>query len=189
MNIPNILTAVRLFMVPAFVFFYLKGSEEGLPYGVIIAAAIFILAAVTDMLDGYLARKLHQITDFGKLADPLADKMMQVAAIGCLAYNGRFSVWIFYVYLAKEILLILGGAKLLKFQKFVVFSKWSGKIATIILFINIVVIMVFEQIPKSVATKMMIVCIVFTLLALFNYIQMYVKVRENHKLKKSTGEE
>lgn len=189
MNIPNTLTALRLFMVPVFVFFYLKGCDGSMPYGVILAAITFILAALTDMLDGFLARKLGQITDFGKLADPLADKMMQVAAIGCLAYNGRFSLWIFYVYLAKEILLIFGGAKLLKFQKFVVYSKWSGKIATVLLFIMIVVIMVFEEIPKATATKMMILCILFTMVALFNYIQMYVKVKENHKLKKSLGEE
>ena len=86
-------------------------------------------------------------------------------------------------------MLIFGGAKLLKFQKFVVYSKWSGKIATVLLFIMIVVIMVFEEIPKATATKMMILCILFTMVALFNYIQMYVKVKENHKLKKSLGEE
>ena len=188
MNIPNTLTAIRLFMVPAFVFCYLKGADGSLRYGVVFAAVLFVAAAITDILDGYLARKLNQITDFGKLADPLADKMMQVASIWCLAYDQRFSWWIFYVFLIKECLLVLGSAKLLKFQKFVVYSKWSGKIATVILFAMIVIIMMFDNISKRVGTIMMIVCIIFTMLALFNYLQMYVNARENYRRKKSADE-
>ena len=96
MNIPNTLTALRLFMVPVFVFFYLKGCDGSMPYGVILAAITFILAALTDMLDGFLARKLGQITDFGKLADPLADKMMQVPSAAWLITGGfRFGFFMY----------------------------------------------------------------------------------------------
>lgn len=177
MNVPNFLTISRLFMVPGFVFCYLKGGDGSMAHGMIYAAALFVLAALTDVLDGYLARRNNQITDFGKLADPLADKMMQIAAIACLAFDGRFAKWIFYVFLLKEAVLVMGGAKLLRFNKFVVYSKWSGKISTVILFMVIVAIIVTPQISFKTATLMMIICIVFTLLALFNYIQMYVNVR------------
>ena len=185
MNVPNALTTLRLLFVPAFMFLYLKGADGDIRYGVWIAAGIFVLAAITDILDGYIARKFNQITDFGKLADPLADKLMQIAAVGCLAYNGRFAAWIFYIFVVKEVLMIFGGVEILKKHKFVVYSKWSGKIATVVLFIMIVIIMVFEHIPKRTATVMMVLCVVFSLLALFNYFQMYLNIKEERKRKKT----
>ena len=188
MNIPNLLTTARLFMVPCFVFCFVRGSEQTMKYGVIYAASFFVLAALTDVLDGYIARKYNQITDFGKLADPLADKMMQIAAIACLALYGRISAWIFYVFLVKELLMLFGSARLLKRFKFVVYSKWSGKIATVLLFICIVIIMISPGISKGTATKMMTVCIVFTLVALFNYLQMYVNVKQNRQHKNEIKE-
>ncbi|MBQ6947597.1 MAG: CDP-diacylglycerol--glycerol-3-phosphate 3-phosphatidyltransferase [Clostridia bacterium] len=189
MNVPNLLTIARLFMVPAFVLCYVKGCENAWAYGIYWAAGLFVLAALTDILDGYIARKYNQITDFGKLADPLADKMMQVAAIACLAVYDRISAWIFYVFLAKELLLLFGSARLLKRFKFVVYSKWSGKIATVVLFICIVLIIVSPGINQLTATIMMTVCIVFTLVALFNYLQIYLNVKENRLQKNETVEE
>ncbi len=189
MNLPNILTIARLFMVPCFVLCYVKGSEQTMTNGVLFAAVLFIAAALTDILDGYLARKYNQITDFGKLADPLADKMMQIAAVVCLAVYNRISAWICYVFIAKELLMLFGSARLLKRFKFVVYSKWSGKIATVVLFICIVLIMLYPQIGKTTASVMMTVCIVFTLLALFNYLQMYLNVKENRMNKNELTEE
>lgn len=189
MNVPNVLTIIRLFMVPCFVLCFVKGSEQTMAHGVVYAAVLFILAALTDILDGYIARKYNQITDFGKLADPLADKMMQVAAIACLAIYERISAWIFYVFLVKEMLMVLGGATLLKKSKFVVYSKWSGKIATVVLFLCIIVIMLCPQIGMKTATIMMCVCIVFTLVALFNYLQMYLNVKENRLQKNEMTKE
>lgn len=188
MNIPNLLTIARLGMVPLFVFCFVKGCEGTLAGGVYYAAGLFVLAALTDILDGYIARKYNQITDFGKLADPLADKMMQIAAIACLAVYDRIAAWIFYVFLAKEVLMICGASRLLKRFKFVVYSQWSGKIATVILFVCIVAIMVFEQISQKAASIMMCICIFFTLVALFNYMKMYTKVKES-RLQKKEGKE
>ncbi len=183
MNIPNILTIARLFMVPCFVLCYVKGSDGAWTYGLYCAAGLFVLAALTDILDGYIARKYNQITDFGKLADPLADKMMQIAAIACLAIYERIAAWIFFVFLAKEILMICGASRLLKRFKFVVYSEWSGKIATVILFVCIVAIMVFDAITQRIASIMMCICIFFTLVALFNYLKMYAKVKESRMQK------
>ncbi len=183
MNIPNTLTIIRLFMVPAFVLFYVMGNYEHWPYGLPIAAILFALAGITDVLDGYIARKYNQITDFGKLADPLADKMMQLAAIGCLSFSGKLSVWVFIVFVVKEIALLLGSARLLAIHKYVVYSKWSGKIATVILFIAIIFI-IWMDIPYVWANRLMLVCVVLTLVAFFNYIQIYFKVKENIRQKK-----
>lgn len=188
MNIPNILTIARLCMVPLFVFCFVKGSDGTLEGGVYYAAALFVLAALTDILDGYIARKYNQITDFGKLADPLADKMMQIAAIACLAVYDRIDIWIFLVFLIKEFMMICGASRLLKRFKFVVYSKRSGKIATVILFICIVCIMIFDEITQKTASTLMCICIFFTLVALFDYLKMYAKVKENRLQKKESKE-
>ena len=73
MNLPNILTIIRLFLVPVFILTYTTGDGTAAR---VSAAAIFFVASVTDVLDGYIARKYNKITDFGKLADPVADKLM-----------------------------------------------------------------------------------------------------------------
>ena len=92
------------------------------------------------------------------------------------------------MFLAKEILMICGASRLLKRFKFVVYSVWSGKIATVILFVCIVAIMVFEEISQKTATIMMCVCIFFSLVALFNYLKMYAKVKESRMHKKESKE-
>ena len=181
MNIPNALTILRLFMVPVFVFLYSNGDSFEIRLS---SAIVFILAAFTDVLDGYIARKYNLITDFGKLADPVADKLMQLSAIGCLALNGRISLWIVALFVLKEALMIVGGLSLLK-DKFVVQSKWSGKIATVILFITVIIILVTDQsmLPKPYATMLMFFSIFATMVAFFDYAKMYLKVKE--KMQKS----
>lgn len=174
MNVPNFLTTLRLFMVPAFVIVYFQGESWHL-----LAAGIFVLAALTDVLDGYLARKWNQITDFGKLADPLADKMMQLSALVCLYMGGRIRGWILLIYAVKETLQIVGGLRLLNIRKYVVYSKWSGKIATVLLFVMITVIIVTneQQLPIKSATWLMVICLVATVIAFFDYVSMYFNIR------------
>ena len=82
-TIPNVLTMIRLILIPVFVVLFFSGLRKA-------ALAVFVAASLTDMLDGYLARKLNQITDFGKLFDPLADKLMVLTAMVCQAIAGVF---------------------------------------------------------------------------------------------------
>lgn len=181
MNVPNFLTTLRLFMVPAFIIVYFLGGA-----GRYWAAAIFVLAALTDVLDGYIARKWNQITDFGKLADPLADKMMQLSAMVCLCIGGRIRVWILLIYAVKEILQIIGGLRLLNIRKYVVYSKWSGKIATVLLFIMITIIIVTteQQLPLKAATWLMVICLIATVIAFFDYVSMYINIRDARQPKR-----
>ncbi len=174
MNVPNFLTILRLFMVPSFAIAIL---QEGT--GRFWAAGIFVLAALTDILDGYLARKWNQITDFGKLADPAADKMMQLTALVCLFVLKRLPGWILIIYGVKEFLQVAGSLRLLNIRNYVVYSKWSGKVATVLLFIAITVIIVTteQQLPLKSATWMMVICLVATAVAFFDYVSMYMKIR------------
>ena len=177
MNLPNLLTIIRLFLVPVFILVYMG---EDAAAARITAAAIFFIASVTDVLDGYIARKYNKVTDFGKLADPVADKLMQLSAIGCLAINKRISMWILVLFIFKEAVMILGGINLLR-EKFVVQSKWTGKIATVILFMCVMIILATDEqtLPEHYATILMCCSIVATIIAFFDYAKMYIKIKEN----------
>ncbi len=177
MNIPNALTILRLFLVPVFIITYMLGDSASCR---IAAALIFLVASLTDVLDGYIARKYSMVTDFGKLADPVADKLMQLSAVGCLALKHRIAIWIFILFVFKEVIMILGGINLLK-EKFVVQSKWSGKIATVILFLCVMIILATNEaaFPEQYATILMCCSIVATIIAFFNYAQMYIRIKEN----------
>ncbi len=105
MNLPNILTLIRIFMIPIFMVVLLlkvPGGKTYFPYQDYIAAAIFIIAAATDGLDGYIARKLRQVTNLGKFLDPLADKLLVSAALISLVELKLVSAWIVWIILARE---------------------------------------------------------------------------------------
>lgn len=126
-TIPNVLTMIRLVLIPVFVwafFRYQPGQDR------ILALVIFAAASLTDMLDGYLARKLNQITDFGKLFDPLADKLMVVTALFCQAYVGVFPWAAVIIVAAKELVMLLGGLFMLG-KGVVVYSNYAGKAAMV----------------------------------------------------------
>ena len=95
MNVPNKLTLLRIILVPIFMCAYLLGLKY-------TSATVFIVAAITDWADGYLARKNHLITNFGKFMDPLADKLLVTAALLCLVENGTVASWVAMVIIARE---------------------------------------------------------------------------------------
>lgn len=107
MNLPNKITIARVFMIPVFLVVYLG---PGIPASNYIAAAIFIIACLTDALDGYLARKYHLITNFGKFADPLADKLLVSAALICFVELKLIPAWIIIIIISREF--IISGFRL-----------------------------------------------------------------------------
>jgi len=101
LNLANSVTIARILLIPVFLVFLLSGIPE--PYGDIAAAAVFILAAATDKLDGYLARRSKSITTLGQFLDPLADKLLIAAALIALVSQGRVAAWIAMVIIGREI--------------------------------------------------------------------------------------
>lgn len=95
MNLPNKLTILRIILIPVFIIFLMMGFDY-------IAAIIFIVASATDALDGHIARKYNLITNFGKIMDPLADKLLVVSALICLVELGQVAGWMVIVILARE---------------------------------------------------------------------------------------
>ncbi len=120
-NVPNALTMLRILLVPVFAVLYMKGFRMA-------ALAVYCAAALTDLADGYIARKYGMITDFGKLTDPLADKLMTITMGVCMVLKGDVPAAIVIILAAKEALMVIGGLFLLK-KGNVAYSRWIGKLA------------------------------------------------------------
>ena len=129
-HVPNILTIIRFLLIPIIVIFAFQDNY-------IATIIILTISGLTDVLDGYIARKYNFITNFGKLMDPLADKMTQVALLGTLAIQKIIPVWIIVVVIIKEFLMV-SGASFLYGKELVVSSKWYGKLTTVLFYVAIV---------------------------------------------------
>jgi CDP-diacylglycerol---glycerol-3-phosphate 3-phosphatidyltransferase len=125
LNLPNLLTVARILAVPVIVVALLEET----PNGDTLAAAVFALAAFTDGLDGYIARRRQDVTTFGKLMDPLADKLLIVAALVSLVSLGRLAAWVAMVIIARE-LAVTGLRVIAAEQGVVIAASWLGKVKT-----------------------------------------------------------
>lgn len=139
MNTPNKLTLLRVIMIPVFMVVYMYFNVYP-----IISAAIFALAFLTDMLDGYLARKNNQVSNFGKIMDPLADKVLVAAAMVLLTASGIINPWVTVLVLAREF--AVSGIRIAAAAEgnVVAASVW-GKIKTIWQFVAITLALIFNE--------------------------------------------
>lgn len=173
MNLPNLLTLLRMCMIPVFAAMYYSDMQAA-------SLIVFLLAGATDVLDGYLARKWNQITSFGKLMDPLADKLMTLTMVFCLTDTGYLPVWVLVVLLCKEIMMVLGSMALLKGlkgEKIVVKSNWAGKAATALLVAAIALVFPWHawETVRAIGNALTYVAVGFSLFAMLNYARVYVK--------------
>ena len=142
MNLANKLTIFRIILVPIMVmipFFNIQGNFYGIPYEFLIMNFIFIIASITDKLDGYIARSRNQVTTFGKFADPLADKILVLAAMIILVEKAKLPAFIPIIVLAREF--IVSGYRLIAVEKggkVIAASVW-GKLKTVTQMIAIIV--------------------------------------------------
>jgi CDP-diacylglycerol---glycerol-3-phosphate 3-phosphatidyltransferase len=142
LNVPNALTLLRILAVPVLVVALLGET----PHGDVIAAVVFALAALTDGLDGYIARRRRSVTTFGKLMDPLADKLLVVAALVSLVSLGRLAAWVAMVIIAREV--AVTGLRGIAAEKGVVIAaSWLGKLKTILQVIAIFALIIWEPAP------------------------------------------
>ena len=156
MNRPNKLTLLRIVLIlPFLLVLYLN-----VPYAAYIALAIFIIASLTDMLDGQIARKRNLITDFGKFADPLADKMLVTAAMLWFVEIGQMPAWALLIVIVREFA-VSGLRMVASDQGRVIAAGWSGKVKTAATMVCLVVM--FLPVPPVVDTVCAAVIVVTTL--------------------------
>lgn len=137
-NVPNMLSVIRLLMVPIFVWLFLSGY-------VVPAVVVFVAAGATDVIDGYIARKYNCTSTLGKILDPLADKFLQLSAFICLWIEDYILWWMPLIYFIKELATALGALFIFRKSKFVVKSNVFGKLATVFVFGAVFVIALFGE--------------------------------------------
>ena len=142
LNLPNALTVLRILAVPVLV----VALVDETPNGDTIAALVFALAALTDGLDGYIARRREQVTTFGKLMDPLADKLLIVAALISLVSLDRIAAWVAMVIIARE-LAVTGLRGLAADRGVVIAASWLGKVKTLLQVVAIFALILLDPIP------------------------------------------
>ena len=180
MNLPNKLTILRVIMIPFFVLalLYNGGENQTLWY---VAAAIFIIASLTDMLDGKIARKYNLVTNFGKFMDPLADKLLVCSALICLVELKELPAWMVIVIISREF--IISGFRLVASDNGVVIAaSYWGKFKTTFQMIAVVLLIVGIPALSMVTTAVVWIALVLTVISLVDYIAKNVNVLKEGKM-------
>ena len=173
--IPNILSALRLCMVPLFVYVFFLHYPQNRWY----ALLIFFLAGLTDVLDGWLARRNRWISNVGKILDPVADKTMQVAALACLYVKEIIPLWLLLAYVFKELLMLIGAVVIFRKQSVVVKSSFWGKFAVCVFYASIAALVGLQIASDAVRDTwtgvISAVMVCFAAVALVQYVREYMQ--------------
>ena len=168
MNLPNKLTVLRVIMIPFFVaaLLYDGGANQNIRY---VAAALFIIASLTDMLDGKIARKYNLVTNFGKFMDPLADKLLVCSALICMIELRELPAWMVIIIISREF--IISGFRLVASDNGVVIAaSYWGKFKTTFQMIG-VVLLIFNIPALSMVTTIVIwIALALTVISLVDYV-------------------
>ena len=168
MNLPNKLTVLRMIMIPFFVVFML--TDLGGTYGKYIALAIFVIASLTDLLDGKIARKRNLVTNFGKFMNPLADKLLVCSALICLVEMDRLAAWMVIVIISREF--IISGFRLIASDNGVVIaaSYWGKFKTTFQMVMIILLILDLGEGFQLLETAVIWIALVLTVVSLIDYL-------------------
>lgn len=174
MNLPNKLTTLRVILIPFFVIALLafNGSVPLLRY---LAVAIFIVASLTDLLDGKIARKYNLVTNFGKFMDPLADKLLVCSALICLTALGQMPAWMVIVIVSREFI-ISGFRQIAVEQGIVIAASYWGKWKTTFQMIAVILMIINVPVLGLLTTLCTWIALILTIVSLVDYLI------KNHKV-------
>lgn len=177
MNLPNKLTILRVVMIPFFIVFLLIPITS---YDNWIALAIFIVASITDLLDGKIARKYNLVTNFGKFMDPLADKLLVCSALICLIELGRIPAWMVIVIIAREF--IISGFRLVASDSGVVIAaSYWGKFKTTFQMVAVCLLIADIAALQIVTQIVLWIAVILTVVSLVDYLIKNKEVMKDYK--------
>lgn len=164
LTIPNLLTLIRLILIPVFVYQYVVCENY------LVTAVILLVSGLTDVADGLIARHFHMISDLGKMLDPVADKLTQLAMLVCLVR--RFPLMLLPVVLLviKELAVGISSLVVVKRTKVVKGAVWHGKVTTVLLYMMMVLHLFWYDIPQTMSDLSIIVCVAMMLVSFGLYI-------------------
>ena len=159
LTIPNLLSLIRILLIPLFVWLYL--GEENVP----ATAVVLVLSGLTDALDGFIARHYHMVSDFGKALDPFADKLTQFAMLCCLVIRFPRMIWLIAVLCVKEIFVASTQLAVIHKNEVVLGADWHGKVTTILLYAVMILHLLWLDLPESLSWALVLLCIGMLLLS------------------------
>ena len=167
MNIPNALTIFRIVLIPFFIVAYFTAPPEYF----YIPALILVVSGLTDVADGFIARKFHMVTPLGRFLDPVADKLTMASVILSLAVRRPFLWVLLAVYVVKELTLALIGLFCLKSWRNSITAKWYGKATTACLYLLMFVLLLFPEPSFWIVAGLMALAVVFMILSFIFYLK------------------
>lgn len=172
-SIPNCLSYLRIILLPIFIYIYVNAVELKDYY---FAAIIILFSGLTDSLDGFIARKFNQITELGKVIDPIADKLQQAAIAFCLMMSYQYMWMIFALFVVKELFMGINGVVLLKRGKKLNGAMWFGKLSTAVFYVAMLFLIANPNINPSIAAVLSIITAVFLSFSFILYIPVFIKM-------------
>lgn len=183
-SIPNILCYIRLIMIPIFLIRYISAET---PREYMQAAIIVLISGITDFLDGFIARTFQMVTEFGKLIDPLADKLTQAALIFVLVVKTKGLIPLLILFVTMQLFMLGAGLLMLKKNKRLDGAKWFGKISTTVFYATMLLLVALPDLKPSMVNVLMIVCGAFLLLSFIMYVREYVLMYRESREEKELG--
>ncbi len=166
LNIPNTLSIIRILMIPWFLWEFLNAQTQS---DFTLAAGILVVSGLTDTVDGAIARKFNMITQLGKILDPLADKLTLASVIAALWIKKPHLWWLCGLLILKELLMLIGGLKLHTSKVTIEGSKWFGKLATVMFYVIMVIIVAVPVLSDRVILGLLLFLLLFMLFAFLQY--------------------
>lgn len=159
LTVPNLLSALRILLIPVFMWSYLRREN--------ITATVILLAAsgLTDMLDGFIARRFHMVSEFGKALDPLADKLTQLAMLCCLVLRFPRLLWLIIVLCVKESFVASTQLLVLHRTDMILGAEWHGKLTTLLLYAVMLLHLLWLYLPDQLSWFLELLCVVMLLLS------------------------
>lgn len=167
-NIPNMLTMLRIILLPFIAWFYLHDQ-------VIVAIVLLLVSGISDILDGFIARKFSMVTSIGKIMDPISDKLTQGVILACLTVRFPYLWTLFFLLLIKEIIMGFTGLYTVRKTGIVYGSKWHGKATTVFIYSTIMLHFLFPNLPHTFAMLLMIASICMMFISMRFYIKDNIK--------------
>lgn len=177
LTIPNLLSMFRVILAGIYLVIYLMWGMEAKRQ---IMIGILILSAVSDFLDGKIARKFNMISELGKILDPIADKLTQGVLLICFLSRYEMAKYVLILMIFKEAYMAIIGWKTVRLVGENEGAKWYGKVSTTIFYVVMISLVLFPKIPQGIAEGAIVVCGCFMLISLILYARYYAKLRKEY---------
>lgn len=168
-TIPNILTLFRIVLIPVFVYTYLVKKNT------LHTIIIIIISGLSDVADGFIARRFNMVSDIGKALDPLADKLTQAALLYCLIARFPNMLYVFILLVIKELILSLLSFLAIKKTHIVKGADWHGKMTTVLLYTMMMIHIIYADISPKLSNTLIIICVISMILSFILYAIRHIK--------------